>query len=320
MRLTRTDIWNKFTRNIEEVGTSDTDIINEFNYQLGVHYQLMLAKLENYRTYLSSSFTTVANTQYYPYPPGYVNTDGLVITVGSVNFPMKVISSEFLWEQLNAITVQASALPQFYYPRRDDFGVWPIPQAVYTGNIYYHYRDRNLMVDDYATGTVAVVSGSAVVTMTTGVVTAAMVGRWFTIDDTTVPGRGYFYRIVSVNTGANTFTLFQNFVGTTTSGITLYRIGETPEMPEDLHMYLPDGTTAGFYKDFRHDAPGSVPYYNNFWTGDPANANRKIGDTDIPAGLIGGINSYMDRDDDPIVDRNPSLSPLQMRVWATSIQ
>lgn len=318
MRQTYSTMYAKFLRNIESVGTSDQNIVAEFNYQLGVHYQLMLAKLVNYKTYLTSPITTSANTQYYAYPPGYVNSDGLVITVGSVNFPLKIINSEYLWEVLNSITVQASVLPQYYYPRRDDFGIWPIPQATYTGNIYYHYRDRNLMVADYAEGTIAVTNGQASVVGTNTHFTQAMVGRWFTIDDTTVPGQGYFYRVVSV-TDATHLTLFQNWVGSTASGVSSYRIGESPEIPDDLHMYLVDGVTGGFYKDYRHDAASSVPYYNNFWTGDPANPSRRIGDTEVPAGLIGGVNLYEDRDDDPIIDRNPRLSPLTMRVWAQSI-
>lgn len=318
MRQTYSTIYNKFLRNIESVGTSDQNIIDEFNYQLGVNYQLMLAKLSNFKTYLTSSFSTTAGGQYYAYPPGYVNTDGLVVTVGSVNFPLKVVNSEYLWEVLNSITVQASVLPQYYYPRRDDFGIWPVPQATYTGNIYYHYRDRNLMTADYAAGTVAVTNSSTTVVGTGTSFTSAMVGRWFTIDDTTVPGRGYFYRVVAV-TDSTHLTLFQNWVGSTSSGVSSYRIGESPEIPEDLHMYLVDGVTGGFYKDYRHDAPSSVPYFNSFWTGDPSNPNRKIGDTDVAGGLIGGINAYEDRDDDPIIDRNPKLSPLTMKIWATSI-
>lgn len=319
MRLTRTDIYQKFLRNIESVGTADQNIISEFNYQLGAYYQLMLAKLENYRTYINSPFTTAANVQYYPFPPGYVNTDGMVITVGSVNFPLKIIDSEYLWEQLNAITVQASALPQFYYPRRDDFGVWPIPQATYNGQIYYHYRDRNLMVDDYTGGTIAVTSGSPTVTGTGTAFTAAMVGRWFTIDDTTVPGRGYWYRVVAVNVGAQTLTLFQNYTGTTTSGVSQYRIGETPELPEDGHMLLADGVTGGFYKDMRKDPKNAGLFLNSFWTGDVENTDREEGTNRIGGGLISLINRYADRDDTRVINRRPKLNPLQYKVWATSL-
>ncbi len=318
MRLTRTDIYNKFLRNIQAVGTTDQNIINEFNYQLGVHYQLMLARLENYRTYLTSPFSTAANTQYYPFPPGYVNTDGMVVTVGSVNFPLKIIDSEYLWEQLNAILIQASALPQFYYPRRDDFGIWPIPQAIYTGNIYYHYRDRNLMVDDYATGTASVVANSPTVTLSVAPA-AAMVGRWFTIDDTTVPGRGYWYRVTAINVNAKTLTLFQNYAGSTANSITAFRIGETPELPEDGHMVLADGVTGGFYKDYRKDLESASLFLNSFWTGDPKNTDREVGNNRMAGGLISLINRYADRDDTRVINRRPKLNPLQYKVWATSL-
>lgn len=318
MRQTRTDLWNKFQRNIKAVGTTDANIIAEFNYQMGVVYQDMLAKLENYRTYISSSFTTSAGVQYYPFPPGYVNTDGLVVTVGSVNFPLKIIDSEYLWEQLNAILVQASALPQFYYPRRDDFGIWPIPQATYTGNIYYHYRDRNLMVDDFQSGTAAVVANSPTVTLS-ATPTPAMVGRWFTIDDTTVPGRGYWYRITAINAVSKTLTLFQNYTGATTSGITLFRIGETPELPEDGHAVLLDGVTGNFFNDYRHDPENGSLFLNKYYTGDPKNGDREVGSNRIQGGLISLINRYADRDDTRVISRRPRLNPLQYKVWATSL-
>lgn len=316
MRLSRTVIKAKFLRNIQSVGVSDSNIDTEFDYQLGVYYQLMLAKLKNYKTYISSTFSTVASTQYYSNPPGYVTSDGIVITVGSVNYPLKLISSEYLWEQLNAVLLQASALPQFYFPRRDDFGVWPIPQAVYTGTIYYHYRDRNLMVDDYAAGTITVTSGSATVTGSGTAFTAGMVGRWLFIDDTTVPGHGYEYRITGY-TSATSLTLARTFVGTTTSGISSYRIGETPEIPEELHQCLADGVTAGYYADIRKDPTNAQMFLNKFYTGDMVNASRNEGDTQIAAGLIGGINRYNDREDERIIDRRPQLNPLQWKPWST---
>jgi hypothetical protein len=286
MRLSYTDISNKFLRNIQSVGSTDTNLTAEFNYQLGVTYQLMLAKLRNYKTYMSTTFSTVASTQYYNNPPGYVSSDGIVITVGSVNYPLKLISSEYLWEQLNAVLLQASALPQFYYPRRDDFGVWPIPQAVYTGTIYYHYRDRNLSVADYQAGSITVTSGSAAVVGVGTAFTAAMVGRWLFITDATVPGQGYEYRISAV-TNATNLTLARTFVGTTTSGITSYKIGETPEIPEDGHMFLVDGVTAGYYKDIRKDMTNFTLFNNSFWTGDPQTSPNKVEPDQVKSGIVG---------------------------------
>lgn len=406
MRLFYSDIYNKFRRNIQSLNVVDTNLDTEFNYQLGVYYQLMLAKLKNYKTYISSNFyvgmylqdlttnaqavgissitaaagvatvttglphgltngdsvainntipavnsivlpttatfngvftvtvltsttftysvSTALNgasalaTQYFPNPPGYVTADGIVITVNQLNYPLKLISSESVWEQLNAVRLQASAVPQFYYPRRDDFGVWPIPQNLYTGTIYYHYRDRNLMVPDFTGGTIAVTQGSNILTGTSVTFSAAMVGRWFTIDDVTVPGRGYFYRITGY-TDTHHMIMSQPYQGSNASGISSYRIGESPEVPEDLHMYLADGVTGGYYKDLRKDAKSAQLFLNSFWTGDMNNTNRKEGDENVMGGLIGAMKAYDDREDERVINRKPGLNPLQYKAFATTL-
>lgn len=307
----------QFLRNISAVGTTDTNIIAEFNSELGQTYQLMLAKLANYRTTTASSFSTAASTQNYPYPQGEVTIDGVVVTVGSVNFPLKIVSSEYQWEQLNAILIQASALPQFYFPRRDGFDIWPIPQAVYTGKIYYHYRDRNLSVADYTGGSIQVTANSASIVGNGTAFTPSMVGRWLSVTDPTVSGQGYWYRILSYGS-ATTLTLDRVYTGSSSASCS-YVIGETPELPEEGHMTLVDGVTAGFYAHMRKDTTEAARFYNMFYTGDPSNANRIEGNTQISGGLIGLINRYMDRDDTRIINRNPRLNPLQYKVWATSL-
>ena len=317
MRLTYTDIQNQFFRNINQSGSADTDLTNSFNYYLGTRYQLMLAKLKNFRTTLNTTFSTAANTQYYNYPLGEVSIDGMFITIGSVNYPLQIIDSLYNWENLNAILIQASAIPQFYFPRRDDFGIWPIPQAVYTGTISYHYRDRNLLVADTMGGTISLTNGSPTVTGTGGIFTPAMVGSWFTVTDTTVPGYGYWYRI-SGYTNSNSITLYQNWANATAS-TTGYRIGVSPEIPEEGHELLTAGVTADYYTFIRKDVASAGPYNNIFWTGDPNNPSREEGNTRIAGGVIGLINRYNDRDDTRLIRRRPRLNPLQFKVWATSL-
>ena len=192
MRMSHDDIYAQFLSN---TGSQDsTGLQAIFHRELGQTYQLMLAKLKNYKTQMIGTFTTVSGkdqTYDYPYPVGMVDIDGAYITIGAVNFPLKVLNAEYNWEQLNAIQIQASALPQFLFPRRDGFGVWPLPQAAYTGTIIYHYRDRNLSVADYSIGTVQVQIGASATAIvgTNTVWTAAMVGRWFTVTDTTLADR-----------------------------------------------------------------------------------------------------------------------------------
>jgi len=325
MRLSYSGLLQQFLRNINLVGSADQNIIAEFNTSLGQTYQLMLAKLKNYKTSKNTNFTTVTgampnstpSNQYYPYPEGEIDIEGIVVTVGSVNFPLKIVNSLYNWQQLNAILIQASALPQFYFPRTDDFGIWPIPQVAYSGVISYHYRDRNLSVADYTTGSIAVTANSTTITGTSTSFTPAMVGRWFTITDPTVSGQGYWYRIAAY-TSPTVLTLNVPYTGSASASAT-FLIGETPEIPEEGHMVLCDGITASFYQHMRKDPDNAAKYLNLFWTGDLGNSKRDEGDSSIAGGLIGMINRYGDRDNTRIINRVPRLNPLQFKTWATTL-
>lgn len=379
------------------VGSADTNVLNYFNASLGQRYQLVLAKLANYKTTFESTFYTGMQTtllssgaaqtississssttatvttaaahgystsnivqisgasptgfngtytitvvdtttftytlavslsdadasvsQYYPLPLGEIYVEGMYVTIGSVNYPLRIISSRMDWEQLNAIQIQASAIPQFYFPRQTDFGVWPTPQTVYAGNISYRYRDRNLSVDDYSIGTVTMTQNSTKVTGAGGAAfTSAMVGRWLCVTDTTMAGQGYWFRITGY-TSSTVITINQAWTAATaTSASGSYIIGETPEIPEELHMCLVDGATADFYGGMRKDTTSAALFENRFWTGDINNTSRKEGDSTIAGGIIGGVNRYADRDNTRIIKRKPRLNPLQTKVWATSL-
>jgi hypothetical protein len=405
MRLTRTDIFSKFLRNLQSVGvTGDANLNAEFNYQLGIYYQLMLAKLKNYKTYLNFPFLvgmyaldltsgtaavaistitssgttatvttgsahgyttgdsvainnidpsgyngtftiTVTSTtvftytlpasvnnvsgdhaQYYNNPNGFVTIDGITISVGQVGtsriikYPLKLESSQMEWEKYNIVPMQIAIPPQKFFPRRDDFGIWPIPRTLYNANCYYHYRDRNLLVDDYTSpGTITLTQNSNKVTGSGTSFTAAMVGRWLEVTDTTVPGQGYFYRIMHY-TSATQIEFDSLWQGTTTSGISSYRIGETPEIPEDLHMYLVDGITGGYLKDVRKDIANGQAFLNSFWTGDLTNPSRKEDDENVSGGLIGGMKAYSDRQDERIINRDDEdINPYRFEPWAVHL-
>lgn len=328
MRLTYQDLRYEHYRSINLANTdgtpqTDTNIDNNFNMHLGQRYQLILAKMNNYKTVKSYAFNTSSNTQIYPFPPGLVTIEGGYITVGSVNYPLQPINSRYNIEQLNSIQIQASALPQFYFVEQDSFQIWPIPQATYAGKIYYHFRDRNLSVNDYSTGSVSLTLASNIVTGVGTTFTAAMVGRWFTVTDTTKYGQGYWYRIVGF-TDATHITLGAldgtavNWNNASISGAT-YRIGETPELPEEMHVALSHGTAADYFMTMRKDPKGATYYNNMFWTGDPNNATRDFENRKIMGGVIGGINLYRDRDDRTVIRRRPRLNPLQYKVFATTL-
>ncbi len=329
MRLSYTDLRTNFYRAISMTNTNgtpqtDVNVDNNFNMNLGQRYQLALAKMVNYKTTKSYAITTSANQQVYPFPPGLVQIEGGYITVGSVNFPLRPIDALYNWEQLNAIMIQASALPQFYFVKQDSFEIWPVPQATYTGKIYYRFRDRNLSIADFTSGTITLTSGSNIVSIAGSTFTSAMVGRWLTVTDTTVPGQGYWYRIIGytdsthITLGANDGVTATPWNNATVSPAS-YRIGETPEMPEEMHVILAWGTAADYYGSMQKDKDAFAFYNNMFYTGDPASGIRNFDDQRIVGGLIGGINSYRERDARTVIHRRPKMNPLQYKVFATTL-
>jgi hypothetical protein len=216
--------------------------------------------------------------------------------------------------------MQIAIPPRNYFPRRDDFGIWPIPRTLYSANLYYHYRDRNLSVDDYTGGSITLTQSSNKVTGSGTTFTPAMVGRWLEVTDPTIQGQGYFYRITHY-TSATQVEFDSNWGGTTSSGISLYRIGETPEIPEDLQMYLVDGVTGGYLKDVRKDVTNATAFLNSFYTGDLNNNSRKEDDPNILGGLIGGMKAYQDREDQRIVNRDAdNINFLAWEPWAVHLK
>lgn len=268
-------------------------------------------------TQQTKTAVTVASQQYYHYPPGQVSVDAISITIGSVQYPLEPIYDQRLWNLFNSIQIQPTAIPQSFFNRRDDFGIWPIPQDVYTITLNAFNRDRNLLVADYATGTVTATQGSVTVTGSGTTFTPAMVGRWFTITDTTSYGQGYWYRVTAY-VSATQISLEEAYQGTTGSGLT-YNIGESPEIPEEGHVILIDGVTADFYFGMRDDTGTAQSFENKFWTGDRNNASRRIGDTDIAAGLIGLMNRYASRTKKRLIMKQPKPYLPQYKVFSTSI-
>ncbi len=318
MRYTYSALLNQYIRNVG-IRTTDpnySSVVADFNQNLGSRYQMVLAKMANYRTQKVFTDNTAVNTQYYSYPVGMVNIETVTVAVGSITYPLTVINNQFTWDSLNSIPFQPTTFPRFIFPRLNDYGIWPIPQGVYPITFNYHYRDRNLSVPDYTTGLVAVSSSSNpnAITGTGTTWTPAMVGRWFSVTDPTEPGQGYWYRILSY-VSATSLVLYQNWQGSTGSGLT-YVIGETPEIPEEMHIALAHGATADYFSNIKNDEATAARWENRFWTGDPSNASRKFGDNDVIGGLIGGINKYEDRNESRLIDRKPQLGPLTEKAFA----
>lgn len=318
MRLTYSDILNQHFRNIGKAGnTTDPVLLADFKYSLGQRYQMAYGTLASYITEDSQSFTTTDGTQYYKYPPATVAIDSLTITIGSLTYTLYPIYDAATWNWYNALQIQPTSIPQFYFPRQYDFGIWPIPTDTYTGAFQRYYRDRNLLVSDYEAGTVTCTLNSTTLTGSSTTFIPGMVGRWFTVTNTATPGEGLWYRIAAY-VGATELTLSTPWISTTATGQT-YRIGETPELPEEGHAILAAGTAADYYGGLRKDPDNAAKYDNMYWTGNYFNTSREMDDKNISGGLIGIHRKYADRDRSNIIMRRPPIYPPAYKIFASSI-
>jgi len=318
IRKTYTDILKDHFRNIGKFGQmTDPALLEDFNANLGSRYQLILANISSYINQSSRTSTTVSGTQYYEYPPGIVSLDNVKITIGNFTYTLSPVYDQATWNQFNAMQIQPTAIPQLYFPRKDDFGIWPIPTDAYTITYYTFDRDRNMSVADYSTGTALFTTADATVTGTNTVWTDAMVGRWFTITDTTKRGQGYWYRVASV-TSPTELELDRNWnAGTITTST--YRIGESPEIPEETHILLANGTTADYYGGLRNDQTTANIWDNLFWTGSRSNTSRDTHDKNIAAGLIGLIKNYENRDKSNLIYKTQTPMSVYWKILATTL-
>jgi hypothetical protein len=133
---------------------------------------------------------------------------------------------------------------------------------------------------------------------------------WFTLTDSNGETRGSWYRVASV-TDADTLELESVFEETTEAGAT-YIIGQSPELPEDLHELTAHGALADYFAGLRQSVAKAQGWSNTYWTGDWGNDSRSP--RSVSGGLIDGIRRYQNRNDSQLIDRRKNLRPTD-RVW-----
>jgi hypothetical protein len=289
--------------------------------QLNSTVQYLHALTKNYKTQpLPRTFSTVADQVYYHYPPDLLSMESLTLTVGGIPYTLRPIHSQEEWNHLQELDVSSSTVPQYFFPRQSDFGIYPTPADVYTGTLVGNFFPQRLSVADYVTGTVAVAQNSQTVTGTSTTFTAAMVGRWFAEADSNGLAVGKWYRI-SAYSSATSITLESFFEESALSGSN-FIIGQSPEIPEELHEFIPYRTAAVYYSTIRRDAARAQELLNFFYTGDFGNTKRGGG---IKGGVLGVINEYKNkgRANSQIAylhkSTNVSVYPYRNEAWITTL-
>lgn len=315
MRQTLTDLISL----CQNAAGRDTSTASQafFKTRINAHYENILAKLPTHYAEVSRSFATVADQQYYHYPPSIRRVESLEITIGSVKYPITPIVSQDKWNQLNAIQVQPSAIPKYYFNRQRDYGIWPIPGAAYTGTIVYNLRASGMTKTDKTAGTVTVTENDQTVTLAGDTWSTSEVApdMWFSLADSSGESRGSWYRIASRTDTTNLeLESFYEEVGEATAN---YIIGESPELPEEMHELVAWGAVMDYYASFRQDLDKAVKWGNYYWTGDFNQSSRR--EQFVVGGLIDMIHRYKDRSDTQLINRDAARVTDTTRVWGETI-
>ncbi len=288
-------------------------VVNFVKNSINTRYHLIQRKLRGFIvTDLPQTTVTVASQQRYHYPQNiYPPIVSATLLQGGVYYPLTVIHSQKQWDILNQISYSGTTLPLYIFPLRDHFELYPKPAAAGdTITLVASMLDRDMTVEDYTTGDVTVAQNSATVVGNGTTFTAGMVGRWFqTTNDQ------YWYRIESF-VSATEITLESVFEGTSGASQS-YTIGETPELPSELHELIPHGVAADFYAGPRKDFGAAQAHNNYFYTGDFNNSNRQP--QLVAGGLINAIRTYSKRGDSKIIHKDISTIDLFDERWTATL-
>jgi len=263
---------------------------------------------------LPKTMSSVVDQQYYYYPPGLNRIDTVTIDNDTSIPPLRVIQNQREWDRLNSYP-QTSGIPTHIFMRARDFGIYPIPGDVYTLTLTGRFYPRPMSADDYILGSVTVNQNSQTITGTSGGFTSSMVGRYFSETDSNKETIGNLYR-VGAFTSTTVLTLDTFFEEAALSDSS-YVIGESPEIPDELHELIPYRVAGIYYGTRRRDSKKGQEYLNYFYTGDFGNPMRK---GQFDAGLLGFIQDYAlnGSDNTQILDLNePVRHHYLSEEWET---
>lgn len=236
-------------------GDASATMLVDFKFLLNLGYKDILNTFTGEETEDVRTTSTQTSTRAIKLAPNYIRMHSVTATIGSQVFDLVEEESQEKWNERLYLN-RTSTRPEVYF-LRPRFGVGgteilldPIPSGTSTTiTTNYAANARDLSQDSYVTGTIAVTNGSAMITGTTTVFTAAMVGRYFQITDIT--GDGNWYRITGF-TSTTVLTIENKYDGLTVSG-KAYTISEIFALPEEMQMLPVYYTMMHYYLGYRQD-------------------------------------------------------------------
>lgn len=213
--------------------TQDSQDLTNVKQDINQGLKLFKNAARRYWTRKQASAGLINNQQYYELPPDCVRVTQVYVNSNGLNYPVKPVDSEHLWNKINVIPAVTINVPTYYFIRgRDEIGLWPIPSSNAVNALNVSYEPQlELSQDDFTTGTVTVSNGSTALVNSDPLFTPDMVGRWFQVQDRY---NEMWYQIANYTDG-ETLQL-ANFYGGTGGGALDYIIGDCPDIPPDYHL------------------------------------------------------------------------------------
>ena len=227
---------------------------------------------------------TVASQQGYSIPASIRKLIDIYVTVGTTVYrPIPVYSPE-AWNNVLAMELGSSDVPQFYFVQGNEILIAPTPSST-AGTITFRGRKNvsDLTVADLTSSTVTTATnGSADIVIDAGGL-VSMAGKYLRITNTGAnnTGDGQWYEIESAT--ATTITLVAPYEGTSISGGTAAcTISQMTPIPEAYDMAPIYRTLALFFQinDPLHQNVGLL-YWKLYDGGQEAGISRLVG------GLVG---------------------------------
>ncbi len=242
-------LWQQLTSDADATNlTMGKTLLRQGNRKL----QAILGRYwnEEIRTFTTKTDAiSGTSNQAYALPENFKSMTDFYVTVGTTQYRADVIQDDELWRQINSTTTQTTSdFVEFIYIRKSRLEMWPIPSSVQTATMIYTTIDKDLVNDDYTTGTITTLTnGASAVTAADSTFTSSMVGRYFKIN-----ADAAWYRISAFGT-TTTLTLGSEYQGASiAAGKEAYTIGEMVNLPpdiQDLPVYYAVWRWALFRKD-----------------------------------------------------------------------
>lgn len=222
----------QYTTIQEEISDTSDETLVLIKRFLNTGVTIFRSRLKRPFLRLSRTTDLVADQQYYQLPEDVIRPSGVVVTVGDNQYPVREITSENIWRELNASSGASSATPMYYFLRgNDEIGLFPTPASAVTAGleVWFEPRIGRMSQPDYTTGTITVTNGSASVTHSGTGFTPGMVGRYLIVEN----GMDSIAYRIAAYVSTSQLTLENYYAGDSGSGLS-FRIGEASGIPEDF--------------------------------------------------------------------------------------